>query len=236
LVGTVDFRPNPQKPLGPTLTYNSAILLNSKAERLAFYDKTHPVPFGEFIPLAQYFPILNKIIGMGRSLTPGNSYKVFDQIKGAKFSVNICYEDVFPEISRKFVQNGANILMTITNDAWYNQTAGSRQHFANSTFRAIETGRFFLRSGNRSYTALTSPCGEQIEMMHDAKNNPFVKSAKVFHIPYSSNPTQTFYTRHPYLLLTIWTICGLTILILATYNWQQKRLKIFELLAEQNNV
>ncbi|MCK5834267.1 MAG: apolipoprotein N-acyltransferase, partial [Lentisphaeria bacterium] len=133
LVGSVDFRRDPQHPLSSGQTFNTAMLFDAQAKRLAYYDKTHPVPFGEFVPLAQYFPVLEKIIGMGRSLTAGTEHTVFDQINDAKFSVNICYEDVFPEISRQFVQNGANILMTITNDAWYNETAGSRQHFANST-------------------------------------------------------------------------------------------------------
>jgi len=236
LVGSVDFRRDPQHPLSSGQTFNTAMLFDAQAMRLAYYDKTHPVPFGEFVPLAEYFPILEKIIGMGRSLTPGTQHTVFDQIKDAKFSVNICYEDIFPEISRQFLRNGANILMTITNDAWYNETAGSRQHFANSTFRAIENGVYFLRSGNRSYTSLTAPWGEQVSMMHTENGEVFVKDSKVFNIPYSSKRTLTFYTKYPHLFTTIWTLIGLITLVFAIYNWQQERLKTLELLVENKNV
>ena len=236
LVGSVDFRRDPQHPLNSGLTFNTAMLFDAQAKRMAYYDKTHPVPFGEFVPLSQYFPMLEKIIGMGRSLTAGTEHTVFDQINDAKFSVNICYEDIFPEISRQFVRNGANILMTITNDAWYNETAGSRQHFANSTFRAIENGVYFLRSGNRSYTSLTAPWGEQVSMMHGKNNQVFVKDAKVFNIPYSSTQTLTFYTKHGYVFISIWTLIGLIVLTFATYHWQQSRVKTLELLVEHKDV
>ncbi len=237
LVGTVDYRRDKQKPLSSSYkTFNSAMLFDKTAQQLAVYDKTHPVPFGEFVPLQQYFPSLEKIIGMGRSLTAGTEYLVFDQFAPAKFGVNICYEDVFPEISRQFVLNGANFISTITNDAWYNETAGSRQHFSNSVFRGIENGVYFLRSGNRSYTSLTSPWGEQVQMIRGENGEYFTAASKVFTIPFSTERTPTFYTTYGDLFTLVWSLIALAILALSLKHWYLRRLELMKILIGKENV
>ena len=166
LLGALDIRPQPGQPLEQAPVFNTAFLLDVNspvlfspyADRGEYYDKIHRVPFGEYVPFGNYFPWLVDAIGMGRDLTPGQNYKLFE-IKGVKIGVNICFEDAFPEISRRFVQDGADLLVTITNDCWYQQSAGARQHRNHAVFRAIETHRPLLRSGNNSDTCLISGQG-----------------------------------------------------------------------------
>ncbi len=134
---------------------------------------------------------------MGRGLTRGREHTVFPFGEHARIGMNICYEDVFPEISRAAVLRGANVLMTITNDAWYWETAGSRQHTINAVFRAVETMRPFFRSGNNSDTCLVMPDGTIRDRVVDpATGNPFVRRAAVIEVPVYADPPITFYTRY----------------------------------------
>lgn len=166
LLGAIDIRVQPGQSPQEAPAFNTAFLLDAKsplllspyADRGEYYDKMHLVPFGEYVPLSRHFPWLAKAIGMGRDLTPGQNYKLFE-IKGVKVGVNICFEDVFPEISRRFVEDGADLLVTITNDCWYQKSAGARQHLAHAVSRAIETDRPLLRSGNNSDTCLITRDG-----------------------------------------------------------------------------
>ncbi len=199
LIGTVDLRQHPDRPTDESAAqqFNSAMLLTEQNGRMVMsqsYDKTHPVPFGEFTPFEDIFPIFREWIGMGRSLTAGTNFTVFSKYAPAKFGVNICYEDVFPEISQNFVANGANIILTITNDAWYHESAGSRQHYIHSTFRAIENNVHFVRVGNRSYTSMTSPQGKTLKMLKGTNDEVFVKGFIKLEIPYNESVNKTFYT------------------------------------------
>lgn len=112
--------------------YNSAILITPGTKRFTQYNKLHLVPFGEFIPLRDIFPFLQTIVPIG-DINPGEEYTIFTlppclagRQAGSRvgFGVLICFEDLFPKLSREFVKRGANFLVNITNDAWYkNQRA-----------------------------------------------------------------------------------------------------------------
>jgi len=144
--------------------------------------------------------------------------------------VNICFEDVFPEISRAFTLAGANILMTITNDSWYNQSAGSRQHLSHVIFRAVECRRPVLRSGNNSDTCLISPNGEILGLLRDHdRGSPFVAGTIRFEVPVYQHWGMTFYTRygnvfaHLCVILTISALCALS---LAWFSRKKRLLQI----------
>lgn len=237
LVGSIDYRRNPQKPLDPIgQSFNSAMFFDKDARLTLIYDKTHPVPFGEFVPLGKQIPQLEELIGMGRGLTAGTQFTVFDHLAPAYFGVNICYEDAFPGISRKFVLNGANVLMTITNDAWYQESSGSRQHFAHSIFRAIENNVYFLRSGNRSYTSLTAPDGRVVQCYEDKTGNVFVAKAEVFDIPFSFNRTLTFYTKYGDLFALFCTIIAICSILRIVYGWFTDRKKLYQEIVGEKDV
>jgi apolipoprotein N-acyltransferase len=199
LLGTVDYRPVSMEGDAEDdyLSFNSAILLDENAQPIDYYDKIHRVPFGEYVPFSRHLPWLVDWIGMGRDLTPGTEYTVFHLPKGVRAGVNICFEDAFPGISRAFVQRGANVLMTITNDAWYAESSGSRQHLIQAVFRAAETRRPLLRSGNNSDTCLILPDGRVTDLLSDPETgSPFYRGSRIYDVPVWDDPPVTFYTRH----------------------------------------
>jgi apolipoprotein N-acyltransferase len=155
--------------------FNSALLIDAAGKRTLRYDKLHLVPFGEYIPLRKTLPFLETIAPIG-DITPGEAYTIFEipnksQIpnpkKISKFSVLICFEDLFPELSREFVRRGADFLVNITNDAWYKKTAAADQHFQASVFRAVENRVFLVRSANTGVSGFISPQGRVISVVRD---------------------------------------------------------------------
>jgi apolipoprotein N-acyltransferase len=195
LAGTIDRRQPYDPAEGEVFDYNSALLYDAAGNVVNWYDKMHLVPFGEYVPFDRYLPFLVEWIGMGRNLTPGTEYTVMPFGDGARFGINICYEDVFPEISRNSVLRGANVLIVITNDAWFGTTSASRQHLAHSVLRAVETCRPLLRNGNNTDTCLILPDG-RVEALLYGSDTRFIRAARVYDVPVWEQLPLTFYTRH----------------------------------------
>jgi apolipoprotein N-acyltransferase len=145
--------------------YNSALYLERDGSVAASYDKLHLVPFGEYIPGRKFFPILQTVVPIG-DVTAGSAYTVFD--KPQQFSVLICFEDLFPELSRQFVRRGARFLVNITNDAWYKLTPAPYQHLAASVFRAVENRVFLVRAANTGVSTFIAPTGATIATVADS--------------------------------------------------------------------
>jgi apolipoprotein N-acyltransferase len=137
--------------------YNSALMLNAGGEVTQVYDKVHLVPFGEYIPLRRIFPVLETIAPIG-DISPGKDYTVFEvALPSAAFSALICFEDLFPELSRAFLSQGAAFLVNITNDAWYKKTPAAFQHLQASVLRAVENRVWILRAANTGISAFITP-------------------------------------------------------------------------------
>lgn len=191
--------------------FNAVFLIDENQEVKEYYYKIHLVPFGEYVPLGDIFPGLYDLIGMGRDLTAGREYTLFQLNDKVWAGVNICFEDVFPEISRNFVLRGANLMITLTNNAWFEETAGSRQHLSHAVFRAAENRLPLLRSGNNSDTALIMPNGEVRNLLYDNKNGDrFIRDWRTYRVPIWLEPETTFYTRHGNIFA--WLCAGLTFL------------------------
>ncbi len=126
---------------------NSAILMSPDGEVLSVYDKIHLVPYGEYVPLRKILPFIKKlVVGVG-DFMQGKEYTVTD-IPGARISSPICYEIIFPGLVRKFADKGANLFVTITNDAWFGRTSAPYQHFSMAVFRAVENRVPVIRAAN----------------------------------------------------------------------------------------
>jgi apolipoprotein N-acyltransferase len=194
LAGSLDYRLPPPRSKEQPRPVNSALLFDRNGMPHAHYDKMHLVPFGEFVPFERHLPWLVDWIGMGRGLLPGREYTIFEFGENTQFGVNICYEDIFPEISANFVRRGANLLVTLTNDAWFRETSGSRQHFAHSVIRAVENARPMIRNGNNSDSGLILPDGRLVDMLVD-ENSRFVRAARTYDVPIWTNQPITLYTR-----------------------------------------
>ncbi|HIC95450.1 TPA: apolipoprotein N-acyltransferase [Candidatus Bipolaricaulota bacterium] len=143
--------------------YNTAALLSPQGELLATYDKVQLVPFSpEYIPLrAQWewlgFARLIREIAPA-DLTPGKGFFPLEAPWG-RIATPICFESTFAPISRSFVRKGADLLVTITNDAWFKQSLALPQHFSFGVFRAVETGRWFVQAANTGISGIISPRG-----------------------------------------------------------------------------
>jgi len=149
----------PTEDLESGLPYNSALLLGRDGEERARYSKIHLVPFGEFIPVKPIFGWLKKFYPVA-DFAPGKKWTVFPTT--TPVSVLVCFEDVFPELARRFVREGAGWLLVITNDAWFGRSAASVQHLQASVFRAVENGVWLGRAANTGWTGFVDPAGRRL--------------------------------------------------------------------------
>lgn len=139
--------------------FNSAFLMSSRG--LARYDKVHLVPFGEYVPLKHLLAFVEKLAyGVG-DYAPGGRSGLFFLSQG-ECGVLICYEIIFPELCRRYTQEGADFLVTITNDAWFGRTGAPLQHFAMAVFRAVENRAAVVRVANSGISGVITPTGEVI--------------------------------------------------------------------------
>jgi len=134
-------------------------LLSPSKKIIGRYDKIHLVPYGEYVPLKRFFPFINKMVeGIG-NFYPGQKISLLS-LPEASFGALICYEIIFPDLTRRFVKKGAHFLVNITNDAWFGKTSAPYQHLSMATFRAIENRRFIARAANTGISAIIDAKGE----------------------------------------------------------------------------
>lgn len=147
-------------PARPNRLWNSAFLA-SGGTTIGHYDKIRLVPFGEYVPLRKVLFFAEKLVHAVGEFEFGNNDK---PLAGKlQYGPAICYEIVYPQITRAQIRNGANVLVTITNDAWYDGTSAPEQHLAQARLRAIEGDRYLLRSGTTGISAFIDPTGRVIE-------------------------------------------------------------------------
>jgi apolipoprotein N-acyltransferase len=148
LTGSPSFE---QKPDHSYLLRNSAYLLNDTGATAALYHKFHLVPFGEYVPLKSVLFFVDKMVQAIGDFQAGDTYTVMT-VPGVHgettLSTVICYEIIFPDLVRRFVDRGAAVMTTITNDAWFGRTAAPYQHFSMAVFRAVENRVPVARAAN----------------------------------------------------------------------------------------
>ena len=208
LTGTHIFVGVPREEDSYAKLYNSAVLFSGEGRVVDYYDKIHLVPFGEYVPFKKLFSFVEKFakspIG---DFSPGKSYKVFKffierrtasegaswkLLKKAKFSCLICFEDIFPDLTRQFVKNGATFLINITNDAWFGRTSAPYQHMQCSVFRAVENRVNVVRAANTGISCFIDQKGKVTDMVESGGQPLFVDGIRTCDI--TLTPTRTFYT------------------------------------------
>lgn len=141
--------------------YNSAFLIDRQGRVLDRYHKQILLAFGEYIPFASLIGNIPGMPAIGSGFTPGGAATTLNVSPSVRLAPLICYEDLMPALARRFVSEGrANLLINLTNDAWYGKTVAPWQHARLAQWRAIETRRAMVRSTNTGLTTVIAPTGE----------------------------------------------------------------------------
>lgn len=157
--------------------YNSAVLVSARREGpFPRYDKRHLVPFGEYVPLRSVLFFAGKILREVQDFSPGERRELFD-VAGCKLASAICYEIIYPGEVAAFVRDGAQVLVTQSNDTWYGDTVMPHQHQAMAAFRAIENRRYLVRVTNSGISSVVDPAGHTV--IATALNEPAAIAATV---------------------------------------------------------
>src|SRR5215471_8066646 len=196
LLGTID--------VDNQTVYNAAILIADGGDRIQVYRKVHLVPFGEYVPGRHTVPLLAQIVGdqVPGDFKGGTEFTVFTLTDSdVHVAPLICFEDTIGELTRQFIlpnetSPGANLLADMTNDGWFQRSAGSHQHLANAIFRCVETRRPMIRAANTGVTCFINQFGRITQMLRDDAGSTFTEGVLAGEIKVSTEHELTFYVRH----------------------------------------
>jgi len=162
LTGAPTYRRNSGSDRETIQYFNSALLFGPDGQVVDGYAKQHLVPFGEYVPLKKQLFFLAPLVENSGDFSPGKSSRPLVLGEHIRLGVLICFESIFPDIARAEVKAGANLLVNLTNDAWYGRTSAPRQSLAMAVFRAAENKRSLVRAANTGISALVEPSGRLI--------------------------------------------------------------------------
>jgi apolipoprotein N-acyltransferase len=147
----------------PGRAFNSAFLVRADGSDGGVYRKMHLVPWGEYVPLKDLLFFVGPLVeAIGTGFAPGTVPSLLP-VGRHPVSVAICYEIIFPDLVRGFVREGSQLLTTITNDAWFGKTSAPYQHFEQASVRAVEDGRYLVRSANTGISGIVDPYGRVLQ-------------------------------------------------------------------------
>lgn len=158
--------------------YNSAFLVDRDVRIRQVYHKQHLVPFGEYVPMRKWLTFARRLTVAVGDFTPGDKFTLLES-GSLKIGTLICYEDIFPDLARAFTKTGANLLINLTNDAWYGHSSAQHQHLVFSQFRALENRRPLLRATNTGVTAVIDPRGEVVHQLTPFTGDILLKGVAV---------------------------------------------------------
>jgi len=190
----------------PDKIYNSAFLVRADGTTGGIYRKIHLVPFGEYVPMQRLLFFAAPLTEQSGSFSAGATPELL-AVNGHSISVAICYEVVYPDLLRSFVVRGSEMLTTITNDAWFGRTSAPVQHFQQASMRAIENGRYLVRSANTGISGIVDPYGRVLEQTPIFQPAVLVGEARFLR-------TSTFYSRHGDVIAYASVLATLALLVL----------------------
>jgi apolipoprotein N-acyltransferase len=191
----------------PDKYFNSAFLVRPDGTTGGVYRKMHLVPFGEYVPLQRLLFFASPLTEQVGTFAPGETPELLP-VNGHPISVAICYEVVYPALVREFVRGGSEMLTTITNDAWFGETSAPYQHFEQASMRAIEEGRYLVRSANTGISGIVDPYGRVVEKTSIFQQAVLVGEARFL-------KASTFYLRHGDILAYAATVAAAALLLSA---------------------
>jgi apolipoprotein N-acyltransferase len=189
--------------------WNSLAVIPADQKKFQTFRKHHLVIFGEYIPLVDKLPFLAKIYEQQSGAKYGGAFSIGESldplpvdIRGETVGVipSVCFEDTVPRLLRKFVREGPQIIVNVTNDGWFKETAGAAQHFANARLRAIELRRPMIRCANTGVSAAITatgstvhPDGGRLQELRDENGSPFTRGHLLTELNIPKNPPTTLY-------------------------------------------
>jgi apolipoprotein N-acyltransferase len=219
---SVEWRPD-AKSRDDFDVFNAAFLFDPDGRFINVYHKQKLVIFGEYIPLVRWLPFikwLTPITGgfaagthpvpfemdwwgerprestsQTLNITPGGSPGVSPRPK-VNTSTLICYEDMFPQLARKYVRDDTDFLVNLTNDGWFGEGAAQWQQAAAAIFRAVETGVPLVRCTNNGLTGWADANGRLHDIFRDSTGSVYGPGAVTIEIPVGEKRELTFYNRH----------------------------------------
>jgi apolipoprotein N-acyltransferase len=193
LIGSVHYEQNPRGD------YNSAILLTEHAAAAQTYNKVHLVPFGEYVPFRHSFPVLAWLEGnrVPYDFDPGSGPALLElSTKPVKLGPLICFEDTLGDLTRRSAELGAQLLMVLTNDGWFEHSVATRQHLANAQLRTVENGLPMVRVADTGISCVIDRFGRIKQSLHAPDGNTFIQGILEAEVDVPLHPLPTFYARH----------------------------------------
>jgi apolipoprotein N-acyltransferase len=194
-----------------------AKMLDPEGQLVLRYRKMRLVPFGEYVPLRPLFTlggrVAAKLVREVADFTPGRDPAV-GEADAHRLGGFICYEAIFPDLVREFTGRGADLLVNMTNDAWYGRTSAPHQHLAMAAFRAVENGKYLVRAANTGITAVIDPRGRVL-----GPTALFESTVLVWDVPIV--PGGTTYSRHGDVFA--WACFGATVALTAATFGRKRR-------------
>lgn len=197
---------------------NSEFLLSSAGQVQAQYDKIRLTPFNEEVPLQGVVAWPHWLTRVEKGFVPGSRYTIF-QVGAGRFGSPICWENAFPEVFRRFVADGANFMVSVTNEGVFGDTSGPRQTLAMNVFRAVENRVSVVRAATTGVSAFIDPDGAIVARVADRQGNDvFVPGYLVRDVPLAQR--KTFYTRYGDFFAVTLAVAALLLVALAPERWR----------------
>jgi apolipoprotein N-acyltransferase len=198
VVGADDAAPNPRVP-DQVDYFNSSFLIDPSGGVVATYRKRRLVIFGEYMPLARWLPFMRSFTGVTGDFTSGTRAVPFilSDVR-VKLSVLICFEDIFPDQTREYVEEDTDFLLNLTNNGWFGESAAQWQQAANAVFRAVENGLPVVRCANNGLTCWVDGQGRMNEVYFPGTTDIYGVGYKVAQVPLLAGQRRppTFYRQH----------------------------------------
>jgi len=191
LLGTVHF--------DETGDFNSVLLLTQNGRDASLYHKIHLVPFGEFVPFRESFPLFAWIVGelVPEDFDAGKNFTILETVRNPiKIGPLICFEDTLGNLAREFAKRGAQLFVNVTNDGWFERSAGSMQHLSHAVFRCAENKLPMVRSANTGVTCVIDRFGRVVQKLEDEKGDTFSEGVLFANVNVPIYSQATFYTRN----------------------------------------
>ncbi len=179
--------------------FNSVVLLTDGSRSAQMQHKMHLVPFGEYVPLRQAFPLFAWVVGdlVPDDFDPGPYPEVLEmKARAIRLGPLVCFEDTLGNLAREFVLRGAQVFAVVTNDGWFLESAGSRQHLENAIFRCAENKVPMIRAANTGVTAVIDRFGIVREELRDESGSTFIEGVLFSKVDVPNTITPTFYARN----------------------------------------